>query len=91
MCILKPKQKTDPLLLYMVLKSILLEYIANYAIQNDYNVCFSAPAGKLAARYARRLPECRCKTVHANFYVPSQRGGTTRNKLEFSRCPPSNS
>ena len=51
-------------------KSILLQYIAKYAIQNGYNVCISAPTGKLAARYASRLPECRCNTVHANFYVP---------------------
>ena len=51
-------------------KSILLEYIAKYAIENGYNVCISAPTGKLAARYASRLPECRCNTVHSNFYIP---------------------
>ena len=51
-------------------KSILLEYIAKYAIQNGHNICISAPAGKLAAWYASRLPECRCSTVHSNFFVP---------------------
>ena len=51
-------------------KSILLEYIAKYAIENGYNVCISAPTGKLAARYASRLPECRCNTVHSNFFIP---------------------
>ena len=40
---------------YFIGKSYLLKCIANYAAEHGYNVCVSAPTGKLTSRYARDL------------------------------------
>ena len=40
---------------YFIGKSYLLKCIANYAAEHGYNVCVSAPTGKLTSHYARDL------------------------------------
>lgn len=41
----------------------------NHALDLGLNVCISTPPGKLASKYAIKLPTCRCNTVHTNYFT----------------------
>ena len=58
------------ILLFITGKSYLLRAIANYATEKNLKVCVSTPTGKLYVRYKQQLPNCRCNTVHTNFFIP---------------------
>ena len=55
--------------------------MANYATEHSYNVCVSAPTGKLASRYAKDLADCRCNTVHTNYHIPVGTNKTSYNTI----------
>ena len=65
-------------------KSYLLNCIAKYATENGYNVCVSAPTGKLASRCARDLPNCGCNTVHTNFHNPVGTNKSSCNTVNWN-------
>ena len=64
-------------------KSYLLNCIARYATENGYNVCVAAPTSKLALRYAKDLPDCRCNTVYTNFHIPVGTNKSSYNTINW--------
>ena len=49
-------------------KSFLFTTIANCALDHRFNVCLSAPTGKLSSTYEHQLPICRRNADHRNFF-----------------------
>ena len=68
---------------YFLGKSYLLCAAANYATEDRYNVCISAPTGKLAARYARDLPDCCCNTAHLNYFIPIDHNNNANSAINW--------
>ena len=53
-------------------------------MENNFKFCVSAPTGKLAARYAKDLPDCRCNTVHTNYFFPVGDDQSCYNTITWS-------
>ena len=68
---------------YFLGKSYLLRAAANYATEDRYDVCISAPTNKLAAHCARDLPDCCCNTAHTNYFIPIDHNNNANSAISW--------